>query len=440
MGNSSNFQYPSSSSWREAYEIQSLVKYEAPNIEAVYFLYDNINISGGQSLDNSSYPNFGYWSNTSINESVNKIRVSGFLRDEEYLNKKIDLINAFKIKTDDENPAFIFLPLYPRLKVTLENWSIDEKANENGQCKIELNFNLCAETSVRKNDENYNFLNIEDAKNNVQEIANKNLEKKLENNFNYDTFLSGINNVSSKLSNVIGMIQGKADYINDMARAINTISSTIAQGIRTPSVFADALQNVVSSIVNGIIDIKQSVNETAESSKSFAAGGTQGGQTPQSSINSILPIENAKNNEKKVLLQFLNFYNYDTTKDTISFNEMNTAKESDNFIKIIAVTAVASIIIQIDDSKEKIKNYLELYDKLNDSINKDDYELNNALIDLKISVIEELKIKELKKLRKIKFNKSMTLLNTEHFLNSYNLRDFNFIEDSFVLPKEIFYV
>lgn len=433
MGNSSNFQYPSSSSWREAYEIQSLVKYEAPNMEAVYFLYDNINISGGQSLDNSSYPNFGYWSNTSINESVNKIRVSGFLRDEEYLNKKIDLINAFKIKTDDENPAFIFLPLYPRLKVTLENWSIDEKANENGQCKIELNFNLCAETSVRKNDENYNFLNIEDAKNNVQEIANKNLEKKLENNFNYDTFLSGINNVSSKLSNVIGMIQGKADYINDMARAINTISSTIAQGIRTPSVFADALQNVVSSIVNGIIDIKQSVNETAESSKSFAAGG-------QSSINSILPIENAKNNEKKVLLQFLNFYDYDTTKDTISFNEMNTAKESDNFIKIIAVTAVASIIIQIDDSKEKIKNYLELYDKLNDSINKDDYELNNALIDLKISVIEELKIKELKKLRKIKFNKNMTLLNAEHFLNSYNLRDFNFIEDSFVLPKEIFYV
>ncbi|KLI19602.1 hypothetical protein SU45_00185 [Brachyspira hyodysenteriae] len=430
MGNSSNFQYPSSSSWREAYEIQSLVKYEAPNMEAVYFLYDNINISGGQSLDNSSYPNFGYWSNTSINESVNKIRVSGFLRDEEYLNKKIDLIDAFKIKTDDENPAFIFLPLYPRLKVTLENWSIDEKANENGQCKIELNFNLCAETSVRlwrrKNDENYNFINIEDAKNNVQEIANKNLEKKLENNFNYDTFLSGINNVSSKLSNVIGMIQGKADYINDMARAINTISSTIAQGIRTPSVFADALQNVVSSIVNGIIDIKQSVNETAESSKSL--------------INSILPIENAKNNEKKVLLQFLNFYNYDTTKDTISFNEMNTAKESDNFIKIIAVTAVASIIIQIDDSKEKIKNYLELYDKLNDSINKDDYELNNALIDLKISVIEELKIKELKKLRKIKFNKNMTLLNVEHFLNSYNLRDFNFIEDSFVLPKEIFYV
>ena len=207
-----------------------------------------------------------------------------------YLNKKIDLINAFKIKTDDENPAFIFLPLYPRLKVTLENWSIDEKANENGQCKIELNFNLCAD---RKNDENYNFLNIEDAKNNVQEIANKNLEKKLENNFNYDTFLSGINNVSSKLSNVIGMIQGKADYINDMARAINTISSTIAQGIRTPSVFADALQNVVSSIVNGIIDIKQSVNETAESSKSL--------------INSILPIENAKIMKKKFYFSFLIF-------------------------------------------------------------------------------------------------------------------------------------
>ncbi|WP_288550122.1 methyl-accepting chemotaxis protein [uncultured Brachyspira sp.] len=423
MDNNTNLKYPNSSSWREAYEIQSLIKYEAPNTEAVYFLYDNVNISGGQSLDNSNYPNFGYWSNNAINESVNKIKVSGFLREEEYLNKKIDLINAFKIKTDDENPAFIFLPLYPRLKVTLISWSIDENANENGQCKIELNFNICSEET---SENIYNSIDIEDAKKNIQEIANNNLEKKLEKNFSYDTFLSSINNISSKLSNIIGMIQGKADYINDMARAINTISSAVAQGVRTPSVFANALQNAISSIVNGVIEIKQSANETIESSKSL--------------INSMLPRENAENNEKKVLLQFLNFYNYDTTGNTISFNEMNTAKESDNFMKIIAVTAVASLIIQMDNSKEKIKNYLELYDKLNNSINKDDYGLNNALIDLKISIIEELKIKELKKLRKIKFNKNMTLLNAQHFLNSYNLRDFNFIEDSFVLPKEVFYV
>lgn len=423
MDNNTNLKYPNSSSWREAYEIQSLIKYEAPNTEAVYFLYDNVNISGGQSLDNSNYPNFGYWSNNAINESVNKIKVSGFLREEEYLNKKIDLINAFKIKTDDENPAFIFLPLYPRLKVTLISWSIDENANENGQCKIELNFNICSEET---SENIYNSIDIEDAKKNIQEIANNNLEKKLEKNFSYDTFLSSINNISSKLSNIIGMIQGKADYINDMARAINTISSAVAQGVRTPSVFANALQNAISSIVNGVIEIKQSANETIENSKSL--------------INSMLPRENAENNEKKVLLQFLNFYNYDTTGNTISFNEMNTAKESDNFMKIIAVTAVASLIIQMDNSKEKIKNYLELYDKLNNSINKDDYGLNNALIDLKISIIEELKIKELKKLRKIKFNKNMTLLNAQHFLNSYNLRDFNFIEDSFVLPKEVFYV
>ena len=83
---------------------------------------------------------------------------------------------------------------------------------------------------------------------------------------------------------------------------------------------------------------------------------------------------------------------------------------------------------------------MELYTKLEKSINRDDYQLNNALIDLKIAVVEELNKKELADVRKIKFNKNLTLLNAEYFLNSYSLRDLNFIEDSFILPKEILYV
>lgn len=418
-----NFKYPNSPSWREAYEIQRLVKYEAPNMDAVSFLYDSFSVSGGQSIDNSGLANWGFWYNTAINENTTKIRVTGFLRDEEYLNAKIDLINAFKIKTDDDNPAYIFLPLYPRLKVSLERWNIDEAANENGQCKIELNLNICAE---KKELNISSSIDIETAKENLKQISNKNLEKNLESNFNYDTFIKSINSFTSKMSNIIGMVQGKADYINDMARAVNSISTTIAQGVRTPSVFAEAIQNVAGSISNAVIEIKQAANESVNS--------------VINTIRSIIPSELAKNNEKKVLLQFLNFTNYDTTADAVSFNEINTAKESDNFMKITAVIVAADLIVQADENKEKIKNYLELYTKLEKSINRDNYQLNNALIDLKISVVEELNKKELADVRKIKFNKNLTLLNAEYFLNSYSLRDLNFIEDSFILPKEISYV
>lgn len=418
-----NFKYPNSPSWREAYEIQRLVKYEAPNMDAVSFLYDSFSVSGGQSIDNSGLANWGFWYNTAINENTTKIRVTGFLRDEEYLNAKIDLINAFKIKTDDDNPAYIFLPLYPRLKVSLERWNIDEAANENGQCKIELNLNICAE---KKELNISSSIDIETAKENLKQISNKNLEKNLESNFNYDTFIKSINSFTSKMSNIIGMVQGKADYINDMARAVNSISTTIAQGVRTPSVFAEAIQNVAGSISNAVIEIKQAANESVNS--------------VINTVRSIIPSELAKNNEKKVLLQFLNFTNYDTTADAVSFNEINTAKESDNFMKITAVIVAADLIVQADENKEKIKNYLELYTKLEKSINRDNYQLNNALIDLKISVVEELNKKELADVRKIKFNKNLTLLNAEYFLNSYSLRDLNFIEDSFILPKEISYV
>ena len=418
-----NFKYPNSPSWREAYEIQRLVKYEAPNADAVSFLYDSFSVSGGQSIDNQGLANWGYWYNTAINENTTKIRVTLFLREEDYLNAKIDLINAFKIKTDDDNPAFIFLPLYPRLKVSLERWNIDEAANENGQCKIELNLNICAE---KKELNISSSIDIETAKENLKEISNKNLEKNLESNFNYDTFIKSINSFTSKMSNIIGMVQGKADYINDMARAVNSISTTIAQGVRTPSVFAEAIQNVAGSISNTVIEIKQAANESLNS--------------VVNTVRSIIPSELAKNNEKKVLLQFLNFTNYDTTADAVSFNEINTAKESDNFMKITAVIVAADLIVQADENKEKIKNYLELYTKLEKSINRDDYQLNNALIDLKIAVVEELNKKELADVRKIKFNKNLTLLNAEYFLNSYSLRDLNFIEDSFILPKEILYV
>lgn len=413
---------PVSSSWRESYEIQNLIEYEAPNMKSVFFIYDNVRVSGGHSVDNIEYPNYGGWYNTAINETTNKINVIGFLRSEDYLSKKIDLVNALKIKTDDENPAFIFIPLWGRIRVVLNDWTIEEVASENGQCKIELTLSQ----SLENESEISSAMSVSDAIDNVKEVASENLEKDLKENFNYDAFISSINSFTSSLSNIIGKIQAKTEYINKMSQAIKTVSTTIAQGVKTPAVFAQAISNVVESITNGIIEIKQAAIETADDSGSL--------------LNNILPSETAKNNEKKTAIQFLDFSNTNSTKDLISDSEIQTAKKSDNFMKTIAITAVAALITKMDATKDELKNYIKLYDKLNSSINKDDYKLNAALTDLKISIIEELNNRELASEKKIKFNKNMTLLNTEHYLQCYKLRDLNFIEDSFVLPKEITYI
>lgn len=413
---------PISLSWREAYEIQNLIEYEAPNTKSVFFIYDNVRISGGHSIDNIEYPSYGGWYNTSINETTNKINISGFLRSEDYLSKKVDLVNAFKIKTDDDKPAFIFIPLWGRIRVVLNDWTIEENASENGQCKIELTLSQ----SLENKSEISSAMSVSDSISNVKEIASENLNKDLKENFNYDAFISSINSFTSSCSNIIGRLQTQTQYINKMAQAIKTVSTMIAQGLRTPAIFAQAISNVVESITNGIIEIKQAAIETADDSKSL--------------IYNILPSETAKNNEKKTAIQFLDFSNIDTAKDLISYSGIQTAKKSDNFIKTIAITAVAALITQIDATKDELKNYIKLYDKLNSSINKDDYKLNAALIDLKISIIDELNNRDLLTEKKIKFNKNMTLLNTEHFLSCYKLRDLNFIEDSFILPEEITYI
>lgn len=383
------------SSWREAYEIDNLVRYEAPNKEAVSFIYDNVKISGGHYVDSKEYPSYCGWTNIAITENINKITVSGFLRGEEYISIRASLVEAFKVKTQDNNPAFIFIPLWGRLRVVLNGWAIEEYASENGQCKIELNCVLSL-----KEEEVLSSISLEEACDNLKTLASS---SEIDLSFG-ESFV--------KMSEIIGKIQGKTEYINKMSRAINSAYSITASGIRTPAVYAQAVNNLFSSIVNGLIENKQAAIETVEDFTLLFSH-----------------LDSSENNIKKTLLQFLSF-NFDN-----------------DFIKIIAVCSSAVLITEIDSTKDKLKNYLSLFDKLCDklcdSISKNNYRnnyrINLALIDLKIALIEELKNKDLKSERKIKFNKNNNLLNVEHYLKCYNLRELNFIEDSFALNKEIIY-
>lgn len=411
-----------SSSWREAYDSGSLIIYEAPNKEGVSFIYETVKATGGHNVDNGEYPLSSGWANYSISEVSNKISVSGFLRGEEYLSSRASLVDAFKIKTDDENPAFIFIPLWGRLRVALTNWNIDENAAENGQCKIELNLNLV----LKKAKEEVSPQSLDSAKDILNSVASSKLEEELSSDkASFSSFLSSVNGYASDMSSAIGKVQGKTEYINKMSGAINTLTSVMASGTRTVSLYVQALSNVYGAIVNGLLEMKQAAIENAEDIISF--------------IRQFSAKEHADLNIKKTMLSFSSYADKDSSAGLTKPEEIETAKASDNFTKTAIIINLATLITECGETKSKLKDYLNLFDKLYDSIDKNDSLLNSALIDLRVAMIEELKNKNLENERRIKFNKNTNLLNTEHYLNCYNLRELNFIEDSFNLPKEIIY-
>lgn len=414
-----------SPSWREAYDSGSLIKYEAPNKDAVSFIYETVKMTGGHNVDNGEYPlesDSGSWSNYAITEATNKITVSGFLRGDEYLSSRASLIDSFKVNTDDDNPAFIFIPLYGRLRVALISWSIDENAAENGQCKIELNLNFV----LKKEKESVSAISLENATDNLNSVATSKLEEELSSDkASFSSFLSSVNGYASDMSSAIGKIQGKTEYINKMSGALNTLTSVMASGTKTVSLYVQALSNVYGAIVNGLLEMKQAAVENAEDTISF--------------VRQFSAKDHADLNIKKTIISFVSYADKDSSKELTKPEEIETAKASDNFIKIAVIINLSFLIVQLEATKSKYKDYINLFDKLYDSIDKNDSLLNSALIDLRVAMIEQLKNKDLENERKIKFNKNNNLLNVEHYLKCYDLRELNFIEDSFNLPKEIIY-
>lgn len=414
-----------SPSWREAYDSGSLIKYEAPNKDAVSFIYETVKMTGGHNVDNGEYPlesDSGSWSNYAITEATNKITVSGFLRGDEYLSSRASLIDSFKVNTDDDNPAFIFIPLYGRLRVALISWSIDENAAENGQCKIELNLNFV----LKKEKESVSAISLENATDNLNSVATSKLEEELSSDkASFSSFLSSVNGYASDMSSAIGKVQGKTEYINKMSGALNTLTSVMASGTKTVSLYVQALSNVYGAIVNGLLEMKQAAVENAEYTISF--------------VRQFSAKDHADLNIKKTIISFVSYADKDSSKELTKPEEIETAKASDNFIKIAVIINLSFLIVQLEATKSKYKDYINLFDKLYDSIDKNDSLLNSALIDLRVAMIEQLKNKELENERKIKFNKNNNLLNVEHYLKCYDLRELNFIEDSFNLPKEIIY-
>lgn len=412
---------PSSYSWREAYETKNLASYKVKGKEEVSFILESSKFSGGQSLDLSEYPFFGMWSSEALNEKPHTITVSGFLRGENYIEKRNALIETLRVPTSDDAPGYLFLPLWGRMKVVVVSFNTDENASENGQCKIEITCNRAGESEKERIVANSYIKPIRETANELKQVSINYMSDSLSLN-DSNVFISSINKATNKLSEIISTVQGQASNISDMSRTINTISATIAQGVKTPGIIAEAFTNIIDSIVTSIFNIKQSAIESVDKVKSFA-----------SNIYAYLNIDGERN-ENKAILQFVSFKDINLLENGyIKEEEIKAANETANFIKLISLYAVSLLLSESTKTKEKLKNYLKLYDALDSSIDKDDALIYAACESLKLSLIYTLSSKTSDSEKSITLNKSQTLLSLEEYLSCDKLRELNLIEDSFAI-------
>ena len=136
---------PYSGSWKQAErpspeDSPRLVSYQAPGGEAIGFTLKGFKFSGGQSVDTAEYPFDGLWSNEALNEKPHTLQVEGFIRGAEYITTRNALIEALRVKTDDDAPGFIDFPFWGRFPIVVIEYEVAENTGEKGQCAVSMVF------------------------------------------------------------------------------------------------------------------------------------------------------------------------------------------------------------------------------------------------------------------------------------------------------------
>jgi prophage DNA circulation protein len=424
---------PYSEDWRENYgfryndedkkhyyeKIQDslLTTYQAPEGTPVPFVLDSVRLSGGQSVDTAEYPFFGLWSSTPLNEKPQAITVSGFIRGDTYIKNRNALIEALRVKTDDETPGFLDLPLWGRFPVVVLNYEVEEKGKESGQCSVSITLTRAGVTV----EERWKFEGGFEGKTALARgaLAEKAIEqfnKDLKDNIDPAAMVSAFDRFTKNLIGIIGRAQGVVSHLNAMTNEVVGITNLIAQGIRSPRELAQALFSAADSIVTGIMEIKNSADDTASY---------------------------FRDNFKNILSQFLSKSNYSLDTEAATVKQTITREASENLYRTMSLCAAAQIFVQLESpTYQQAKNYWALYEKLEASVDQSNPAIYRAVQNMRIAAVRELAARNLDTELVKHIAVPVPLLYLAHYLGCDNekLRQLNKPADSFVMSGEVIYV
>ncbi|MBQ9206859.1 MAG: DNA circularization N-terminal domain-containing protein [Treponema sp.] len=485
-----------SDSWREAYgqseDSHRLSSYQAPSGEPVIFAYDSISLGGGQNVDTAEYP-YGFWSNTQLGEKAQTIKVKGHVIGEKYIAERNKLVTAFQVATDDDNPGTLDLPLWGRFKVVVTNWNVDEERAKTGLSDISIELVRAGYSDTKRFEavsSNLTALNVESAVADLKSAAVSSFAVAVEKSKDTATLASGFGKITKTLASIVGRVQGAISKLNDMTNKINAITSLIAQGVRAPKELAQAVVSAAFGIVAGIMEIKNAADETASyfmrdsdsdsdssgsASNSSSSGSSGSGNSTSSSGSSgngsstspsgsstsssrssssagtsniaseIVEEQFIKRNEKNVLMNFLTATNYELDDEAITEQQYNTKSAVENLYKVVAFGAVSQLLTKLDSTTqtyESQKGLWALFEKLEDSIDKEDSDIYAAVENCRIACAQTLLSYnyDMELTRHIK--REMPLLTLALYLgcDADRIRSLNAVSDSFLIKGDVIYV
>ena len=456
-----------SDSWKQAERASPedsprLTSYQAPGGEAIHFVLKGFKFSGGQSLDTAEYPFGGLWSNETLNEKPQALQIEGFIRGAEYIQTRNALIEALRVTTDDSYPGYIDLPFWGRFPIVVADYEIAETADEKGQCALILVFKRAGVSSTERAGSPQGIAASQSGMSTALEKAGEDLEAAAINSFeqtfksnatnsfgqtpgniannSFEQILEGNNGsstanilsqgfaqIKSELLNSIGRIQAAQGKLNALSDEINGITGLASQALSAPGQLAGALFNAVASMVAGLTEIKNSA-------ASYLPKGN-------AAAKSSYPPP-AHNNEHAVLLQFLSASSFSLSSVPLTVRQEAAQKAVENLYRIAAFVAAGNILPQLDVSFQRAEGYWKLFQKLEESIDKNDPAVYAAVETVRIYASSILSAKALSSEKKRYFNASLPLLYIAHYLgcDEEKLRDLNSIADSFVVKGNVLYV
>ena len=418
---------PYKENWRLAYRYEEddaprLSSYQAPDKNPIPFILEHISLNTGQSVDTAEYPFFGLWSNTPLNEKPQTISVRGYIRGPEYIKNRNALAEALRIKTSDDTPGFLDLPLWGRFSVVVIDTSIEEDTAKNGQCSVSINFTRAGVTETARweyADDGFDFYKkTETSGEKLQAAAVSAFETLLKTDGDGDTISSGFTSLKDRLLGVVGRIQGAQSVLNVMTNEVVEISNLLAQGIRSPKTLANALFGAAAGIVAGILEIKNSLDET-------------------------IAFFTIKDNQKNILMQFLSETNVTLEIEAITVKQQTTKAATLSLYKTVAFCTAGQLLVTLDNNTyQQTQNYWQLFQQLGNSINQEDPSIYQAVRDMCIAASQELSARGLD----AEYLKNVTLPAPLLYLSKYlgtddeRIRQLNIMADSFVIEGTIIYV
>jgi hypothetical protein len=422
--------------------------------------------------------------------------VEGFLRGFDYIARRNKLIEALRIPTNDDNPGYIDLPFWGRFPVVVgDNYEVSENTEEQGQCAVSIPF-IRAGVSITDRVEALPPAEVqfENAAVNLEAAAIDDFEKKLPNSrLDITTLRAGFGQIKSSLLGIIGRIQGARTVLDAMTAEVIGIINLINQGIRAPGELAKAFFNAGTSIVGGILEIKNSIamygrkinrgssnsgnglepggsngsgesgsggssgndgssgngNSSGDGGSGLGTGGPNGsgesgsGGSFGAGFTSTAPELPPPDNEKNALVPFLSASAYTLPIEAATVSQEATKAAIENLYRTMAFLAAARIIANMDSlTYKKTEGYWRLVKKLEESIDRENPVVYAAVRDVSVALSRELSGRELSAELIRNVSSAAPLLYLAYHLgcDEEKIRELNSVADSFVVEGEVIYV